>query len=76
MILERKRKMKSNGLSEKEKQLEDMAVEYTRLLKQISIAYNHGADASKLLQKKKDMQKEIDSLRKEVGYKSTVDFER
>lgn len=76
MILERKRKMKSNGLSEKEKQLEDMAVEYTRLLKQISIAYNNGTDASKLLQMKKDMQKEIDSLRKEVGYKSTVDFER
>lgn len=63
-------------LSEKEQKLESMSVEYTRLLKQISIAYNHGADASELLQKKSDMMDEINDLRIEVGYKSTIDLDR
>lgn len=63
-------------LSEKEQKLEVLTVEYTRLIKQISIAYNHGADADKLLEKKKSIQKEINQLRKEVGYKSRVDFEK
>lgn len=71
-----KEDVKMNGLSEKEQKLEAMTVEYTRLIKQISIVYHNGGNASKLLEKKESMLKEIDDLRKEMGYKSTIDFER
>lgn len=63
-------------LSDKEQMLEKKAVELSAVIKDISIGYACGADVSALQKKREVLRTEIDSLRKEVGYKSTVDFER
>ena len=63
-------------LSEKEQLLEKKAVELSTVIKSISIGYACGADVSALQKKREKLRAEIDALRKEVGYKSTVDFER
>ena len=63
-------------LSEKEQMLEKKAVELSSVIKNISIGYGCGADVSALQKKREKLRAEIDALRKEVGYKSTVDFER
>lgn len=62
--------------SENEQMLEKKAVELSQVIKSISIGYACGADVSELQKKRATLRAEIDSLRKEVGYKSTVDFER
>lgn len=63
-------------LSENEQLLEKKAVELSQVIKSISIGYACGADVSALQKKREKLRAEIDTLQKEVGYKSTVDFER
>lgn len=63
-------------LSEKEQLLEKKAVELSAIIKDISIGYACGADVSALQKKREKLRAEIDTLQKEVGYKSREDFER
>jgi hypothetical protein len=63
-------------MTEKEKILEKKAVELSSVIKSISIAYACGSDVSELQKKREKLRGEIDTLRKEVGYKSREDFER
>lgn len=63
-------------LSDKEQMLEKKAVELSAVIKDISIGYACGSDVSALQKKREKLRAEIDTLQKEVGYKSTVDFER
>lgn len=63
-------------LSDKEQLLEKKAVELSTVIKDISIGYACGADVSALQKKREVLRAEIDTLRKEVGYKSRDDFER
>lgn len=63
-------------LSDKEQMLEKKAVELSAVIKDISIGYACGADVSALQKKREVLRAEIDTLRKEVGYKSRDDFER
>ena len=63
-------------LSDKEQMLEKKAVELSTAIKDISIGYACGADVSALQKKREVLRAEIDTLRKEVGYKSRDDFER
>lgn len=63
-------------MTEKEKMLEQKAVELSAVIKDISIGYACGADVSALQKKREKLRAEIDTLRKEVGYKSRDDFER
>lgn len=64
------------NLSEKEQLLEKKAVELSSTIKSISIGYAYGSDVSELQKKREELRREIDTLRKEVGYKSRDDFER
>lgn len=63
-------------MTEKEKILEKKAVELSSVIKSISIAYACGSDVSALQKKRETLKVEIDTLRKEIGYKSREDFER
>lgn len=63
-------------LSDKEQMLEKKAVELSAVIKDISIGYACGSDVSALQKKREKLRAEIDTLRKEVGYKSRDDFER
>lgn len=63
-------------LSDKEQLLEKKALELSSVIKNISIGYACGADVAALQKKREKLRVEIDTLQKEVGYKSTVDFER
>lgn len=64
------------SLSEKEQLLEKKAVELSAVIKDISIGYSCGADVSALQKKREKLRVEIDTLRREVGYKCRSDFER
>lgn len=63
-------------LSDKEQMLEKKAVELSAVIKDISIGYACGSDVSALQKKREKLRAEIDTLRKEVGYKNREDFER
>lgn len=63
-------------MTEKEKLIEQKAVELSSVIKSISIGYACGSDTSKLQKKRETLRAEINSLQKEVGYKSREDFER
>lgn len=63
-------------MTEKEKLLEQKAVELSSAIKSISIGYACGSDTTELQKKREVLRAEINSLRKEVGYKSREDFER
>lgn len=63
-------------LSDKEQMLEKKAVELSAVIKDISIGYACGSDVSALQKKREKLRVEIDTLQKEVGYKSREDFER
>lgn len=63
-------------LSDKEQMLEKKAVELSAVIKDISIGYACGSDVSALQKKREKLRAEIDTLRKEVGYRCRDDFER
>lgn len=63
-------------LSDKEQMLEKKAVELSTVIKDISIGYACGSDVSALQKKREKLRAEIDTLRKEVKYKSREDLER
>lgn len=64
------------SLTEKEQLLEKKAVELSSTIKSISIGYACGSDVSELQKKREKLRTEIDTLRKEVGYKFRNDIER
>ena len=62
--------------SEKNKELEQKAVELSYTLKSISDCVKSGDDDSKLQIRRKRLLNEVQQLRKELGYKCRDDFER